>query len=71
MAIASAWLRLAASDVPFGLLNYWIERRWPAPNLVVFLQGGAILPKVLAAWVSLLRSLGSKDLRAEIRAACL
>jgi hypothetical protein len=52
LAIASAWLRLAASDVPFGLLNYWIEGRWPAPNLLVyFLQVGAILPTViLAAW---------------------
>ena len=61
--IASAWLRPAASAVPFGLLSYWIERRWPAPNLpVYFLQVGAILPTVASCClVSLFRSLGSKN----------
>ena len=50
--IAFAWLRPGASAVPFGLLSYWIDRRWPAPNLFVyFLQVGAILPTVvLVAW---------------------
>jgi O-antigen/teichoic acid export membrane protein len=50
--IGYAWLRPMISAVPFGLLSYWIEGRWPAPNLrIYFLQVGAILPTViLAAW---------------------
>jgi O-antigen/teichoic acid export membrane protein len=50
--INSAWLRPGASAVPFGLLSYWIERRWPAPNLPIYgIQVAAILPTViLAAW---------------------
>jgi O-antigen/teichoic acid export membrane protein len=50
--INSAWLRPGASAMPFGLLSYWIERRWPAPNLFIYcLQVGATLPTViLAAW---------------------
>ena len=50
--ISCAWLRPGASAVPFGLLSYWIERRWPAPNLAIYaLQVAAILPTVvLAAW---------------------
>ena len=50
--ISAAWLRPGAAAVPFGLLSYWIERRWPAPNLPTYaLQVAAILPTVvLAAW---------------------
>ena len=50
--ISAAWLRPGAAVLPFGLLTYWIERQWPAPNLPTYaLQVAAILPTViLAAW---------------------
>jgi O-antigen/teichoic acid export membrane protein len=50
--IAEAWLQPAFCVMPFALLSYWIERRWPAPNLpVYFVQVGLILPTVvLAGW---------------------
>ena len=54
--LISTWFRPALAVMPFGLLTYWIETLWPAPNLLVFfLQVAAILPTVVfMSWHSCL-----------------
>jgi hypothetical protein len=50
--VISTWLRPAVAMVPFGLLTFLIEKRWAAPNsLVFFIQIGLIMPAAaLAYW---------------------
>ena len=45
--VISTWFRPAIAVVPYSVLTWWIERFWPAQNVMAFfLQVGAILPTV-------------------------